>query len=703
MTAAFAEAVSRGVPCKLIGRFQIRISQDTWHDWNPGDPVYGGVPLVSNLTLDLTEATLEVERAAWMTNTTRHAWLYTPGFNVTAATYSNIEIIGGTFDFNRTGTLATPDFSYGIGLISFDRFTMDGPKFISETDNKRCRGMFMRNGTRPTLLNPVYRYMRQGFWAAFVDYGYMTGANFLNTTEAFDFDQPANGWIIRDTRVVNCSEQIFDMSSVSNTLIDGVYCENTANVFQAYTKTSSWQTFEDQQNNTGSWPVTFDLTAETMTFTGTITADITDGAHLSVSGTTLPTGLSAETLYYIVNSSGQTVQLSATEGGAAIALSGSYADVVVTFHPREIRIVDNLTISNVKGKDMRNDEDAARVGNLYSSSMYWSKGQVQCGTVTLQDWDLDGSSAIFVNEGQDVRLTNVKMRNARPVGASPDAATNYAFVLRQYTGGTSAETLERQANVIMRGCSVEGSTGGGVRVNAVTNLTIEDLDVNGFTGSSGGHGDTRVGLVVGRGGLKPGSVYLERIKVRNGTVAGCTNFYYDDASATEDYLLYFGAFDFAGLSGVSYTPATIIIQTAESRKAIQNKRQIAFDSSFDTAAAATSTKLIYGRLGMYGQVIACSIRNPDAGAATALNNSKVTLVNSTAGTPTNITNGSIVIDYAASAIAADSERNMGLLGNDAGATIAPGSTLKAVVSAGTGSSVAPPFLLNVALFEYTSI
>ena len=712
MTAAFADSASRGVPCKLIGRFQIRISQDTWHDWNPGDPVYGGVPLVSNLTLDLTEATLEVERAAWMANTTRHAWLYTPGFSTTHGAYSNIEIIGGTFDFNRTGVLATPANSYGLGLISADYLTMRGTKFVSETNEKRCRGLFMRNCRWPVFLDLDFKWLSQGFWAAFCDYGYMRGSRLYEYTEGFDFDQPARGWIIKDTRgnklpvgdpEATNNEQLFDLASMSETLIDGVHLENCANVFQAYTKPSSWQSFAEQQRHQGTFDVTFDLTADTMTFTGDISEpDVDDGAHVELFGT-LPTGLSTSRIYHLVNVSGATCQLADDEGGTPIALSGSYSGVTLVFRPRNIRIVDNLTIRNVKGINMRNNEDAARVSNLYSSGMYWSKGQIQCGTVTLQDWDLDGANQIMVNEGQDVRLINVKMRNARPVGDTPDAATNYAFVLRQYTGGTTAGTLERQANVIMRGCTVEGSTGGGVRANAVTNLTIEDLDVNGFTGSSGGHGDTRVGLVVGRGGLRSGSVYLERIKVRNGTVSGCTNFYYDDASATEDYSLHFGAFDFAGLSGVSYTPATVLIQTAQSRAALQNKRQVYFNDSFDTAAAATLTKLIYGRLGMYAQVIACSIRNPDAATGTSSNHSKVTLVNSTAGTPTNITNGSILIDYAASGIAADSERNMSLIGNDAGGTIAPGSTLKAVVAAGSGSSVAPPFLLNIALFEYTSV
>ncbi|HEY1035024.1 MAG TPA: hypothetical protein VGE09_08585 [Pseudoxanthomonas sp.] len=732
LTDWIAEAGARGKTLKVIGTAMMGWDVDepqppVWFDWTTGDPTYGCVPLVSNLTMDLTEATFKGHlprppNGGWMSSTTRNAWFYTPTSSVDNGVYSDIHIIGGTFDYGLTipdaeGIQRIPANTYAFGFFSTDRFSLNGTKFIGEVFEKRYRGFFMRNCRWPTLLDIDCSWLSQLFWCAFTDYGYMRGTRLYEFSEGMDFDEPARGWLIKDTTaaclpeddpLASGNEQLFDLSSVSETIIDGVIMENCAAVVQAYTKPSSWQSYAEQKRNSGTFAVTFDLSANTMTFTGDISQpDVDDGAHIEVASGTPPTGLTTLKIYHLVNVSGATCQLSLTEGGAAIDLSGSFSNVTMRFRPRNIRIVDRLTVRNVKAINMRRNEYAAFCGLIYSSTRYWSAGQLQCGTVTFQDWELDNGNSIVVNEGRDVRLLNIKTTNARPVGNTLDANTDYAFVLRQYKGGT-AETLERQANVVMRGCSVYGSTGGGVRCDSVTNLEIVDLTVDGFTGSTWTVGldtfDTRKGLIVGRGGLKPGVTFLDNINIARGTVAGCTNFYFDDASATEEYVLSFPrVLNLVGLSGVAYTPMVVIIQTAESRRAIRNKRQIYFDSTFDTAASATLEKLIHNRSGVEAQVIACSIVNPTAPTGTNSNNSKVTLVNSTAGTPADIANGSIVIDYSASGIAADSVRNMGLLGSaDANSLIAAGSTLKAVVAAGTGSSVAPAFMLNVALIEYTS-
>ncbi len=55
-----------------------------------------------------------------------------------------------------------------------------------------------------------------------------------------------------------------------------------------------------------------------------------DALQLSfTAGGSIPTGLTANTTYYVVNPSGNTVQLAATKGGAAIATTSTGANLVV--------------------------------------------------------------------------------------------------------------------------------------------------------------------------------------------------------------------------------------------------------------------------------------------------------------------------------------------------------------------------------------
>lgn len=53
-----------------------------------------------------------------------------------------------------------------------------------------------------------------------------------------------------------------------------------------------------------------------------------NGDLVSVTGTTIPTGLTATTIYYVVSAAANTFKVSLTEGGAALTISGGAAVVV---------------------------------------------------------------------------------------------------------------------------------------------------------------------------------------------------------------------------------------------------------------------------------------------------------------------------------------------------------------------------------------
>lgn len=80
------------------------------------------------------------------------------------------------------------------------------------------------------------------------------------------------------------------------------------------------------------------------TFTGANTGDLftapghtlANGDRVILKGSALPTGVSADTVYYVISMSGNTFQLSLTSGGAAIALTADGAGVVWKLAPKTV-------------------------------------------------------------------------------------------------------------------------------------------------------------------------------------------------------------------------------------------------------------------------------------------------------------------------------------------------------------------------------
>ncbi len=67
-----------------------------------------------------------------------------------------------------------------------------------------------------------------------------------------------------------------------------------------------------------------------------------NGQPVSVTGTTIPTGLTATTVYYVVSSLTNSFKVSLTEGGAALTISGGAA-VVVNPIANKANLINALT------------------------------------------------------------------------------------------------------------------------------------------------------------------------------------------------------------------------------------------------------------------------------------------------------------------------------------------------------------------------
>jgi hypothetical protein len=66
----------------------------------------------------------------------------------------------------------------------------------------------------------------------------------------------------------------------------------------------------------------------------------------AAAGATLPTGITAGTVYYIVSASGATFELSATSGGSAINLSAAGAGIVMAVTPEIFGAQGTFTLSS---------------------------------------------------------------------------------------------------------------------------------------------------------------------------------------------------------------------------------------------------------------------------------------------------------------------------------------------------------------------
>jgi hypothetical protein len=111
---------------------------------------------------------------------------------------------------------------------------------------------------------------------------------------------------------------VFDIPAASTVAFVGLWSASTAG------------TFCGMAPNGGATQYAFTAAASTDVLTAPGSA-YSNGQTVVVfagAGATLPTGLTAGTIYYVVNASGATAKLAATSGGTAIDLTGDGAGII---------------------------------------------------------------------------------------------------------------------------------------------------------------------------------------------------------------------------------------------------------------------------------------------------------------------------------------------------------------------------------------
>jgi len=83
-------------------------------------------------------------------------------------------------------------------------------------------------------------------------------------------------------------------------------------------------------------PFTGENTGDLITAPGHGLADDDRVRLADIAGATLPTGLATDTTYWVISTSGITFQLSATQGGTAITLTGDGAGMILPLSPKDV-------------------------------------------------------------------------------------------------------------------------------------------------------------------------------------------------------------------------------------------------------------------------------------------------------------------------------------------------------------------------------
>lgn len=703
LTVAFQQAAALDYVCVLVGEFYIEISETPWFNVSqePPTPIYGGVPLVSNLQVDARSASFRFTRGSWMGVDTRSAMFYSPGFSTDRYRFTNIRWRGGLFNFVRTDYGVPPQFSYAFGLLGVDDFELHEVDFIGNDPFtlKRGRVALMLNCTKPRILQCEINDLTQGLYFGWVDNGIIEGLRASNMTEVIDFDRGVNvDWTITDIHVTDISEQLLDGCSLQKAVIKGIIATRVDNIVQLYPKGSSWPTYKDAYDNGLTMSCAFDMSADTCTFADLGTQDISDGSRVSFTGDLLPTGLVTDFMYYIVNSASPTVQVATTEGGSPIDISGSYLNVQARIQPRFRPPVSGVLIEGVQATECGLGHPIAQVSLPYGTATFYIQGQIQCENVTFRDWTVQGGTAIVVHEGTNIKLLNLTLLDPSPSTTNADTAA--AIVFRQAVGSLS-DIADRNISGTIQGCHVSNSSSGGYLVVMPSRLFWQDNSVEGYSG-----GDVAPrGVFFSRMGAKAGSVlYIGQTNIGGGT-DNCTDFTYSVSTSPigTASVTFAGPFNFySANTATGVTPTSINIGTTEGRASIRGKLPICFNEPFSTVGPLTQSKFAFKDEQLYFQIFAASVGTQAAITGSNSNNSQARLINYTAGVGTNVANGFLIIDPAS--VAADAERNMSIGVNEVGSLVAPGSTLMVQTAARTGSgSSAPPYMVNIAGLAYTMI
>ena len=252
---------------------------------------------------------------------------------------------GDCLRINTTGEFA------GFGQASLTGFTIDG----THASAGAC-GLHMGDTFQPHLDIAINNFQGTGSKGAWFDNQYnaceqMTGRLYVRAdTSHVVFDNSANP---SGTATNSFDRTVLDIFIDSDGVGDGIVFQNGAGVF-AGGRLGYYGNFE---YGAAQYSAVRLSAAPSYAFTATDASPCvftaagsyySDGVAVTLSGASLPAGFTATT-YYVVNASGDTFQLSATQGGAAIDSTSTGSGNVIVF--QQSSVLDSLLTWDVELDD----------------------------------------------------------------------------------------------------------------------------------------------------------------------------------------------------------------------------------------------------------------------------------------------------------------------------------------------------------------
>lgn len=159
----------------------------------------------------------------------------------------------------------------------------------------------------------------------------VTGGAPAYARKAVTFAAAASG-----AAVQNGTDPVFDVPASTTVLAVGYWTAITAGTFKGWSPLNGGTVFPFYAANAGDL-----FTVDGHGYSNSFQVYV-----YAITGSALPTGIAEGTRYYIIGTSGDTFQLSATDGGAAIAISTDGAGFIQRVVPETFGAQGTLTVTD---------------------------------------------------------------------------------------------------------------------------------------------------------------------------------------------------------------------------------------------------------------------------------------------------------------------------------------------------------------------
>jgi hypothetical protein len=179
---------------------------------------------------------------------------------------------------------------------------------------------------------------------------------------------------------------------------------------------------------------TFSTSVPTITLTTALTYPIPVGSVVQVGGTTVPTGFTASTNYFVVSSTTTTLQLSATAGGVAIQASSTGTAPTIILQSHNFAVGDLVQMTTVGTMTLNSQTPLVNAVYQVLSVPAYNTFTIGLGPGALYSSVGAASTVLTVSSGTTTVFTKVASGRI----ASVPLMTNFAGSLRLNIIGAGA-------------------------------------------------------------------------------------------------------------------------------------------------------------------------------------------------------------------------------------------------------------------------